>query len=143
MSFLCFDTIPQAKRMVNIFSCAQYNLRQEHLRAFFHQTFQVYHVYCSFILYNICQITVILEHWKMEIFWYIFLHQTFLFATEHLPKWRRRFVKNRWRFFLPKAESFILFGLPNYVQILLACDINTYYGIINRVSDFRCQYLQR
>ena len=39
--------------------------------------------------------------------------------------------------------TFYLFGLSDYVQILLACGTNTYYGITDGISDFRCQHLQR
>ena len=38
----------------------------------------------------------------------------------------------------PKAEHFISFGLSNFVQILLACAINTYNGTKNRISNFKC-----
>ena len=33
--------------------------------------------------------------------------------------------------------------LSENVQILLACGTNTYQGITNDISDFRCQHLQR
>ena len=45
--------------------------------------------------------------------------------------------------FWPKAEDFILFVLFDYVHVLLAFGINTYYGITNRISDFRCQHSQQ
>ena len=35
------------------------------------------------------------------------------------------------------------FGLSDYAQILLGCGLNTYYGVTNKISDFRCQHLQR
>ena len=33
------------------------------------------------------------EHWKMEVFWLIFLNQTIVVATETSSKWRRSFIK--------------------------------------------------
>ena len=44
--------------------------------------------------------------------------------------------------FCQKAQNFIVFGLPDNVQTLLACGTNTYWGITNDISDFRCQHLQ-
>ena len=41
------------------------------------------------------------------------------------------------------SEHFILFGLFDNNQILQACGINTYYGITNETSDFRCQHFYR
>ena len=43
--------------------------------------------------------------------------------------------------FLAKNENFILFGLSDNVQILIACGINTYYGITNGISNFRYHQL--
>ena len=37
---------------------------------------------------------------------------------------------------MTKAENFILFGLFDNVQILLACGINTFNGITNGISYF-------
>ena len=41
-----------------------------------------------------------------------------------------------------KADNFSSFSLSDNVQILLVSGINTYYGITNRISYFRCQHLQ-
>ena len=38
--------------------------------------------------------------------------------------------------FRQKAKNFVLFGLSDNDQILLACGINTHNGITNRISDF-------
>ena len=47
--------------------CMKYNRSQAlRVRTILHQTFQVYHVYCSFIVGYICQITVNFETLKDE-----------------------------------------------------------------------------
>ena len=82
--------------------------------------------------------------WNTEI-WksadqYFCIEQLFQ-PQKYLPKWRRSFFKNRWRLFDKKLQ--IVSG-PDYpIQILLACGINSYYGITNEIPDFRCQHLQR
>ena len=88
------------------------------VRAFLHKTVRVAapgcHVYCNFKIGFTCRITVIFGTLKMEVFWLI--NQTFVLATEHVPKWCR--AKNI-DAFLSKSFKFHLFGLSYYVQILL------------------------
>ena len=45
--------------------------------------------------------------------------------------------------FRQKAEIFILFGLSDNDQFRLACGINSYFGIKNGISDYRCQHFQQ
>ena len=72
----------------------------------------------------------------------MFLHQTIVLAIQkHLQYVVDALSKIDDAFLTKKAENFILFKLSDNVQILLACGINTYYGITNGISDFRCQHL--
>ena len=82
-----------------------------------------------------CRITMIFETLKDgSLLINIFLNQTIVLAAETSSKWCRRFFKITWRLFWQETENFILFGLSNNVQILLAIGISTCYtcyGIIN------------
>ena len=60
--------------------------------AFFHQTFQVYHVSCNFILGYICRITVNFGILKDGILLYNIFAAKFVLATE---TGRRRFVQKK------------------------------------------------
>ena len=96
------------------------------VRTFSHKTFQVYHVYCNFILCYMCRITVIfgtLKDGSLLID---------IFASNNCFSYRNIFDK--------KADIFILFGVSDNDHILLACGINTYYGITIGISNFRCQH---
>ena len=53
---------------------------------FFHQTFQVYHVYCSFILAYIRRITVNFGTLKDASLLINIFHQTIILATETTSK---------------------------------------------------------
>ena len=54
-----------------------------------------------------------------------------LINYKHLPKWCRRFGKNRWRLFVKKAQDFIWFGFSDDVHILLARATNTFKELQN------------
>ena len=76
----------------------------------------------------------------MEVFGFIFLHQTTVLATETSSKMASTLRQNWVTPSCRNAENFMLFRLSNSVQILLACGINTSYGITNGISEFQCQH---
>ena len=108
-------------------------------RTFFDHTFQVYHAYCYFILGYICWITVNFGKLKDGSL------LISIFALNNCFSDRNIFQKgvDALSKKVKGSEHFILFGLPDYVQILLALDINTYCRITNGILDFGCQQLQR
>ena len=102
------------------------------VRTFFHQTFQVDHVYCNFILGYIYRITV--NFWTLKdgsLLLSLLLLLINILASNNCFSNRNIFqngVGAMSKFmtpFRPKTENFILFGLSDYVQILLAYVINT------------------
>ena len=59
---------------------------------------------------------------------------------KHLPKWRRRCVEIRWRIFDKKLKISYCSDYP--IIFKFSYDINMYFGITNRIADFRFQRSQ-
>ena len=83
-----------------------------------------------------CRITVIFGTLKGGSLLIIFLHQTIVLDTGPSSKMASTICQKYMTPFPQKAENLILFGLSNNAQILLACGMNTYYGITNEISCF-------
>ena len=76
-----------------------------------------------------------MEEWKMEVFWSIFLPQTIVLASETSSNMASTPCQKLLTPFWPTAEHFILFGLSDYVQILLACGIIMELQIVFQTFD--------
>ena len=88
---------------------------EQPLRAqtYFHETFQVYHVYYNFILGNICRITVnfvTLKDGSLLIFFNI-MPQTIVIATETSSKTALTLCQKIDDAYLTKAEHFFFFRI--------------------------------
>ena len=91
-----------------------------------------------------CRITVIFGTLKDgSLFINIFAPNNNCFSDRNIFQNGVHTLSNIDESFSTKAENLILFGISDKDQILLACGINTYYGITNGISDVRCQHLQR
>ena len=83
---------PQGQQYSKDLSIRTFNLKLR-VRAFFHKTVRVCHVYCNFKIGFMCRITVIFGTLKDGSL--LINNLAFDLATEtYIPKWRRRFAKN-------------------------------------------------
>ena len=79
--------------------------RQLKVRAVFRKTVSVCHVYCNLKLGFTCRITVFFGTLKDGSLLINTLASNICFKLQkHVPKWRRRFVKNSWRLFVKKLK---------------------------------------
>ena len=115
---------------------------QLRLRAFFHKTVQVCHVYCNFKIGFTYWITVIFGTLKDGSLLINTLASNICFCYRNMFQNGVDDLPKIVDAFLSKSSKFHQFGLSDNVQILLACGTNTYQGITNDISDFRCQHLQ-
>ena len=95
------------------------------VRAVFHKTVRVCHVYCDCKVAFTCRITVIFGTLK---------DGSLLINT--WPSNICFIYRNMFQNGVDALSKIV-------VHILLACGTNTYLGITNDISDFRCQHLQR
>ena len=111
------------------------------VRTFLHQTFQVYHVYCNFILGYICRIAVNVGTMKDRSLLINIFASNIWFSD-------RNIFQNGADALLKIDDAFLTKSLTFHLVLIIrlcsnfACSINTYYGISNGISDFRCQHLQ-
>ena len=66
---------------------------------------------------------------KLKSFELYFSIKHLFLATKHLPKWRRRFVKNSWSLFVKKLTILSCLDCLIMFKFLLACGTYTYQGI--------------
>ena len=112
------------------------------VRAFFHKNVRVCHVYCNFKIGFTCRITVIFGTLKDGSLLINTLASNICFGYRNMFQNGVDALSKIVDAFLSKSSKFHLVQLSDNVQILLACGTNTYQGITNDISDFRCQHLQ-
>ena len=78
-------------------------------------------------------------HWKIGIVWLSIK----AVLAETSSKMASTLNQKYSTLFCHKAQNFIDFGSSDIFQFLLAYGRNTYYGVTNDISDFRCQHFQR
>ena len=103
-----------------------FTVRTLRVRAFFHKTVRVCHVYCNFKIGFTCRITVIFGTLKDGSLLINTLASNIFLATETYSKMASTLCQKQLTPFCQKAQTFIQFGLSDNVQILLACGTNTY-----------------
>ena len=82
-----------------------WSISELRVRAVFHKTVWVCHVYCNFKIGFTCQITVIFGTLKDGSLLINTLASNICFSyRKNVPKWHRRFVKNSWRLFVKKLK---------------------------------------
>ena len=113
------------------------------VRAVFHKTVRVCHVYCNFKFGFTCRITVIFGTLKDGSLLINTLASNICFSYRNMFQNGVDALSKTVDAFLSKSSKFYLVRIIRKCSNLLVCGTNTYQGITNDISDFRYQRLQR